>query len=265
MGELDGKTAVITGASRGLGEAMAMGFAAEGASLVLAARTEEDLRRVAQSCQDAGSPRVENIPTDITDEGAVRNLVEASLAALGKIDVFVANAGTSYSNLTDKRYREVTSYDLDIVDQIFKVNLIGTWLCVKHGLEAMEDGSFITIGSEAGRVLYPGAGIYAISKAAIDALTTLASKEMAAKGVRVNCLSPGGMVDTHLFGPNKMPDFLKEHGYLEPDVIVPAAVWLASDRSAEVTGAFISAKEFNEQPVEQTMASLRKSSQPQTH
>jgi NAD(P)-dependent dehydrogenase (short-subunit alcohol dehydrogenase family) len=88
--------------------------------------------------------------------------------------------------------------------------------------------------------------MYAVTKSGVDALTEISAKEVASKGLRVNCLSPGGMVDTHLFGPNKMPEQLKQHGVLEVDVIVPAAVWLASDASEGVTGAFISAKDFNE-------------------
>jgi 3-oxoacyl-[acyl-carrier protein] reductase len=253
MGSLDGKVAVITGASRGIGEAIAIGFAREGAEVAVAARTADDLERVAGECRRLGAAPLA-VTTDITREGDVENLVSAAVEKFGRIDSFVANAGTSYPNLTDKRYRELSGYDLDVVDQIVKVNLTGTWLCIKKALEVMkEGGSLITIGSETGRLLYPGAGIYSITKAAVDALTTLTAREAASQGVRVNCLSPGAMVDTHLFGPNKMPDFLKQqHGYLEPEVMVPAAVWLASDDSSGVTGAFLVAKEFNERPLEET-------------
>lgn len=259
MGVLDDKAVVVTGASRGLGEAMAVGFSREGAQLVLAARTAGDLERVAGRCKEAGAASVTALPTDITDEKQVQRLVDETLAAIGKIDAFVANAGTSYANLTDKRYRELVSYDLDVFEQIFKVNVIGTWLCVRAALNAMSrGGSLILIGSETGRLLYPGAGVYSLTKACLDAMTLLASREVAGQGVRVNCLSPGGMVNTHLFGPNKMPDFLKQRpeGYLEPDVMVPAAVWLASDRSADISGAFVSAKEFNSRPLEETLAAL---------
>lgn len=245
MGILQGKVIVVTGASRGLGEAMAVGFAGEGASLVLAARTTEDLERVGKECESAGAPSVAVIPTDINEETQVQRLVDSTIKAHGRIDVFVANAGTSYANLTDKRYRELTSYDLEIVEQLFKTNTIGTWICMKAALGVMQEGSsLITIGSETGRLRYAGAGIYAATKSAVDALTEIAAKEMADKGVRVNCLSPGGMVDTQLFGPTGMPDFLKQHGHLEPEVMVAPAVWLASDDSVGTTGQFISAKDF---------------------
>lgn len=252
MGALDGKVVVLTGASRGLGEAMASGFARAGATLVLAGRTVADLERVAGRCREAGAKAVTTVPADVTDEAQVRRLVAEATAEHGRLDVFVANAGVSYGMLTDKRYKELTTYDLDVVRRIFEVNVFGTWLCMKVALDAMADGgSFIAIGSETGRLLYPGAGIYAVSKATVDALATLASREVAAKGIRVNVLSPGGMVDTQLFGPGGMPEWLKQQvPPLPPDVIVPAAVWLASDDSRDVTGTFVSGREFNERGAE---------------
>jgi 3-oxoacyl-[acyl-carrier protein] reductase len=250
MADLDGKVIVVTGASRGLGEAMAIGYAREGAAVVLASRTVSDLESVAGACKEAGASSVSVVPTDITDESQVQRLVDQTIAAQGRIDVFVANAGTSYANLTDKRYRELISYDLDVARQLFEINVLGTWLCMKSALPVMKQGSsFIAIGSETGRALYPGAGMYAITKAAIDAMSTLVARESAQNGVRVNVLSPGGMVDTQLFGPDKMPEWLKQqHPPLPADVIVPAALWLASDESAGVIGALISGKEFNADP-----------------
>jgi NAD(P)-dependent dehydrogenase (short-subunit alcohol dehydrogenase family) len=243
---LSGTTIVITGASRGLGEAMAVGYAEAGAALVLSARTVTDLERVQKQCLDAGAPKVTLVPCDVTDEDAVAALVHAATP----FDVFVANAGTSYSMLTDKRYTDLTTYDRDIFDRVLAVNVTGMWLCMKHALPVMQPGSsFIAIGSETGRALRPGSGVYAISKSTVDALATMAAREQAERKVRVNILSPGGMVDTQLFGPDGMPDFLKQmHPPLPADVIVPAALWLASDDAADVTGAIISGREFNADP-----------------
>jgi 3-oxoacyl-[acyl-carrier protein] reductase len=247
MGLLDNKVVVVTGASRGLGEAMAIGYAREGAHVVLTARTESDLERVAAACTAEGAVSAKVVVADITSEADVQRIVDEAIGAHGRIDVFVANAGTSYAMHTDKRYREIVTYDLDVVKKIFDVNVNGLWLCMKFALPAMNEGSsFVAIGSETGRALYPGAGMYAVSKSTVDALVTLASRENAERGVRVNCLSPGGMVDTQLFGPNGMPDFLKQmHPPLPADIIVPPAVWLATDASKDVTGTFISAKTFD--------------------
>lgn len=245
MGALDGKVIVITGASRGLGEAVALRYAQEGADLVLAARTVEDLERVSEACGSA----VTVVPTDVTDEDAVRGLVDTTMETHGRLDVFVANAGASYLNMTGKRYGELHTYDIEIVEALFRLNSVGTWLCMKHALPVMTDGaSFIAIGSGTGRAAYAGSGFYAVSKATIDVMTKIASKEMAEAGVRVNCLSPGGMVDTHLFGPNKMNEHMRTLPHILPiDVMNDAAVWLASDESRDVSGQLVEAKDFNGQ------------------
>lgn len=245
MGSLESKVIVVTGASRGLGEAIAVGYAKEGASLVLAARTETDLERVAAECKEAGAASTTTVTTDITSERDVAALIERTTADHGRVDVFVANAGTSYSMLTNRRYAELATYDLEIAKQIFDVNLFGTWLCMKAAFPVMTEGSsFIVIGSETGRALRAGSGFYALSKAAEEALATMASRENKEKGIRVNVLSPGGMVDTQLFGPSGMPEFLKDmHPPLAADIIVEPAVFLASDASVDVTGAFMSGRD----------------------
>jgi 3-oxoacyl-[acyl-carrier protein] reductase len=244
MGSLADKVIVVTGASRGLGEAIALAYAQQNAALVLAARTKDDLDRVSKSCESAGASSVQVMPTDITKEDDVTRLVDQTISSLDRIDVFVANAGTSYGMLTQKRYRELWTYDADIAEQILRVNAIGTWLCVKHAVPRMQKGSsFIVIGSETGRVLSAGSGWYAISKASTEAVATMAAKEATELGVRVNILSPGGMVDTQLFGPSGMPEFLKQHiPPLPADIIAEPAIWLASDESQGVSGATLSGR-----------------------
>lgn len=243
---LTGKTAVVTGASRGLGEAIAVGLAAAGASVVLGARTVEDLERVAARCRDAGAGGVAVVPTDVTREEQVDALAQAALDRFGALDVVVADAGVSPMSLSPKRFTDLASYDADVVQQMFAVNAIGMWLCMKAAFPRMRaGGSFIAIGSGA-----PGSartGMLAVTKNSVDVLVTIGAGDMADEGVRVNCLGPGGMVDTHLFGPDKMSEHLKSlpMGWSEPDMIVPAAVWLASDDSAGLTGLQLTAKEFN--------------------
>lgn len=258
MGALDGKVAIVTGASRGLGEAMAVGYAAAGATLVLAARTESDLKRVAQRCRAAGADSVDVARTDVTEAAQVEALVQSTLDRHRKLDVFVANAGTAVAGLSTTRMTTLPTYEPDVAEQLFRVNAIGVWLGMKYALPVMRQGaSFVAIGSELGRLAGAGSGIYAVSKACVDVLVKIAAAESAEQGVRVNCLSPGGMADTYLFGPDKMPDYIKSRApWSEPEVIVPAAIWLASDDSVDFTGIQLSGKEFNEHPLEQLKAAL---------
>lgn len=248
MDSLQERRIVVMGASRGLGEAMSIGFAHQGARLVLAARNASDLEAVAASCREAASPQVSVVPTDVGNARAVQALVDRAVADLGGIDVFVANSGTSYPSLTSERFSSLDTYPPEIVETIFRVNTLGMWHCMRSALPVMESGSsFIAIGSETGRMARAGSGPYAVSKGTVDTLVAIAAGEVVDRGVRVNCLTPGGMVDTHLFGPDKMPEQLKSlpMGYSTPEVIVDAAIWLAGDESADVTGQQLSGRDFN--------------------
>lgn len=237
----------ITGASRGLGRTMAVGFAARGARLVLGARSMYDLQQVAADCRAAGSPGVEVVPCDVTDQAQVDAMVARALETWGKLDIFIANAATSPANVApDKRYTDLTSYDYATFRTIMDVNITGVWRCIRAAIPKMgEGGVFLVIGSGTGRRPTPGNTVYGTSKAGDDAITRVLAAETKPLGIRVHCLSPGGMTDTNLFGSGGMPEMLKQRGFLTADVIVPAALWLCSDEAADVTGGFVSGKEFN--------------------
>lgn len=257
MNTLEGKVIVVTGASRGLGEAISVGFAAEGATVVLAARTESDLERVAERCRQAGAASVLTVRTDITQEADVEALAQAALDRFGRLDVFVADAGVSPLSLSGTQPRRLQDYDLDVVRQMFAVNAIGMWLCIKAAFARMsEGGSFIAIGSGS-----PGSargGMLSVTKSCVDLLVSIGAAELSEKHVRVNCLAPGGMVDTRLFGPDGMPDYLKHlPSVTEPESIVAAAVWLASPGSAGISGIQLTGTEFNATGVDGVQARLR--------
>jgi NAD(P)-dependent dehydrogenase (short-subunit alcohol dehydrogenase family) len=199
----------------------------------------------------------------VTSEPDVHALAAAAVSEFGRLDVFVADAGVSPMSLSSKRFTDLASYDRGVVEAMFAVNSIGMWLCMKAAFPRMTaGGSFIAIGSGA-----PGSartGMLAVTKNCVDVLVTIGAAEMAEKQVRVNCLGPGGMVDTHLFGPDKMSEHLKSlpMGWSEPDMIVPAAVWLASDDSAGITGAQLTAKEFNAIGADALRTRLTEAAQP---
>jgi NAD(P)-dependent dehydrogenase (short-subunit alcohol dehydrogenase family) len=245
MGKLDDKVIVLTGASRGLGEVMARGFAAEGATLLLAARSADDLERVAEACRAAGAREVATALVDVRDEQQLQAMVEETLRRFGKLDVLVVNAAVGPA-VSGRRFTDLTSYDLATWQKIMETNFTGAFLTLKAAMPVMrEGGSIIMVGSGTGRRPSAGNAVYAASKAGVDVLTHIAAGEGKKRGIRVNCLSPGGMVDTHLFGPAKMPDYLKRLGHLPPEVMVAPAVFLASDDSREVTGGFFEGKNWN--------------------
>ena len=109
MSKLNGKVIIVTGASRGLGEAMAVGYGEAGATLVLAARTLADLERVAEDCKRAGAAAVTPIVTDVCQAAAVEHLVAETMRLHGRIDAFVANAGIGPAGASDKVYDELTN------------------------------------------------------------------------------------------------------------------------------------------------------------
>ncbi|MFN8533457.1 MAG: SDR family oxidoreductase [Dehalococcoidia bacterium] len=245
MGRLDDKTIVITGASRGLGEVMALGFAAEGATLTLAARSADDLERVAAACRETGAKGVAAIVVDVRREDDLQRMVDETLRRFGRLDVLVVNAAVGPA-VSGRRFTDVTSYDLATWQTILETNFTGAFLTLKAAMPAMtEGGSIILVGSGRGRRASAGNAALATSKAGVDVLTHLAAGEGKKRGIRVNCLAPGGMVDTNLFGPNKMPDFLKRLGHVAPEVMVAPAVFLASDDSVGVTGGFFEGRAWD--------------------
>jgi NAD(P)-dependent dehydrogenase (short-subunit alcohol dehydrogenase family) len=262
VSKLDGKVIIVTGASRGLGEAMAVGYGEAGATLVLAARTRVDLERVAEDCNKAGAAAATVIVADVSEATDVEQLVAETMRLHSRIDVFVANAGIGPAGASDKQYDELTSYDLDAVQAILATNVIGVWLCMKYALPVMQSGAtFITIGSSTGRMAFPGTGIYGVSKAAVDKLTMIAAQEVAPKGITANCLSPGGAIETAFFGPAGMPESLKKFTDGEPSsVMVPAAVWLASDEARDINGAWVRARQFNKLGPEGMRAAIAEAS-----
>lgn len=259
MQDLSGKVVAVTGSSRGIGEAMAVGLSGAGASVALLARTGVDLERVAARCREAGAGNVLAVVTDVTVEEEVQAALERVVDELGGLDVVFANAGVAASSLGGSgRMTRLELYSADVAMRILEVNTLGVWLTMKAAFPRMHrGGSFIAISSEIGSRPRAGGGILAVSKAGVNALVGIASAEQAQNGIRVNMLSPGGMVDTHLFGPNGLPAAMKARlPVAEPEVVVPAAVWLASDDSVGVSGAFLSAPHFNASTPEAVRAEL---------
>jgi NAD(P)-dependent dehydrogenase (short-subunit alcohol dehydrogenase family) len=249
-GRLAGKRALVTGASSGLGKAMALAFAAEGSRLVLSARSESALAEVAEQCSLKGA-EAHAIAADVSDRESVRTLFARAADLLGGLDVLVNNAGIGPFNAGVRNHFGPRGSVVEAIppaewDRILLVNLTGARWCLDDAFPLLSQGaSILNITSITARVMIPNGGAYVTSKYMLDALTRIRARELEARGIRVNGLCPGATVDTGFFAqmPNR-ESFSAEAG---PEVIVPAAIFLASDESRPITGQIYYGRWFNEQ------------------
>ena len=239
---LDGKVALVTGASRGIGQAIAEGMAAAGARLALVARSEDQLEAVAGRVTDLGS-QAESIRCDVTDAGQIRAAVDAALTAFGRIDVLVNNAGGPVFNSAFLDMREAGWHkvlDLNLTSVMRFCQSVGLHMTARGG------GSVINITSPATVRPWPAITAYGAAKAAVLNLTQALAQEWASAQVRVNAICPG-WIRTEI--NRAFTDNAAAHDatardvplgrWGEPADVVGAAVWLASDASSYVTGAHI--------------------------
>jgi NAD(P)-dependent dehydrogenase (short-subunit alcohol dehydrogenase family) len=244
-GALSGRTALITGGGRGIGEAIARLFAANGARLAIAARSGDELETVAISCRAAGAQCSTHV-VDVSIRGQVQDLFEV----VGPIDVLVNCAGI-YGPIGP-----LADNDMDEWEHGLAVNLMGTvYTCREATLGMVERGrgSIINLSGGGATTPLPNFSLYAVSKAAVARLTDTLAAELAGTGVRVNAIAPGA-IDTRLqdevlaAGPRAGTLFDRMRtmrntgeGATKPDVPARLALFLASDESMSLTGKLISA------------------------
>jgi NAD(P)-dependent dehydrogenase (short-subunit alcohol dehydrogenase family) len=237
---LDGRVAVVTGASAGLGAAMARGVAEAGARVVLAARRAERLAELAAGIE-AGGGEACALPCDVSSEAAVDALVAEVTARFGGVDVLVNNAG-----ITEIVPAEAES--LETFERVLRVNLVGAFLCAQRFGRAMLEagrGSIVNVASVLGIV---GAGqipqaSYAASKGALVNLTRELAAQWARRGVRVNALAPAWFeseMTGDMFEDEKSLAWIRKRTPMgrpgEPRELVGPLIFLASDASSYVTG-----------------------------
>ena len=239
---LTGIVAIITGASRGLGRAVALRFAREGARLTICSRAPEEVEIVAKDVRRLGG-EVLALKADVSQERDVDRLVAMTHKTFGRIDVLINNAGTLTPRASIDQVK-VTDWDRTIA-----TNLRGPFLCMRGVLPHMRAqgrGSIINVSSGAGKRPAPRWGPYAVSKFGVEGLTALAAEETRGQGIRVNAVNPGGTrtaMRSQAY-PEEDPMRLPQ-----PAELTGIFVYLVSEASREVTGMSLDAPEWlNQHP-----------------
>lgn len=238
---LSGKVALITGASRGIGAAIAVRLAADGAKVVVNySKSEREANAVVSGITASGGQAVA-VKADVGKPAEIPLLFAATIKAFGRLDILVNNAAIMQRTFLP----DVTA---ESIDAHFNVNVRGYLLCVKHAAELMTTGGcIINLGSAISRMAYPGAVVYTATKGAIDVMTRVLAAELGPKGIRVNVLAPGSTrtdMNSEKSGKTKEEEkqemavtALRRIG--EPEDIADAASFLASDDARWVTGTWL--------------------------
>jgi NAD(P)-dependent dehydrogenase (short-subunit alcohol dehydrogenase family) len=242
LGRLQGRRALITGADSGIGRAVAIAFAREGADIMMSYLPEEepDAKEVVKLIEEAGR-KVVTMPGDIADEAFCKQMIDKTVSELGGLDILVNNAG---KQVAQKSIQDITTEQFD---KTFKVNIYAMfWLC-KYALPHMQPGSTI-INTTSIQSYQPSDTLldYASTKGAITAFTKALAKQVADKGIRVNGIAPGPiwtpLQPSHGQPTEKIPEFgaqtpLGRAG--QPAELASAYVFLASQESSYVTAEII--------------------------
>jgi 3-oxoacyl-[acyl-carrier protein] reductase len=226
---LKNKVAVITGGGRGIGKAVALSFAEEGADVVVAARTDGEISQVRDDIVRLGR-KSEAVICDVSDEDQVRNLIEQTLEVHEKIDILVNNAGMG-------GMRPVWGTSKSNFERVLAVNLIGTFLCTKHVWKPMRTGgggSIINVSSLGGIQGYSLLSAYCASKWGQIGFTVACAEEGKPDNIRVNAIAPG-KADTALRAQIKEDKSI----ILKAEDHVGVCIFLASDESEFITGHVI--------------------------
>lgn len=237
MGKLKGQTAIVTGASRGIGKAIAVMFASEGANVVVTARTEYAIDDLAGRIVQSGGSALA-VTADLSIDSDLQRIADETLANYGRIDILVNNAGIIHPRIN------LVDFDFELWRKVVAVNLEAVALLTALCLPSMMErnyGKVINISSIGGRKGSKGRSAYRATKAALISLTESVAAETKPYGIDVNCICPGG-VDTEGYREAfRMRGKIDDPSLMAPEEIAKLAVYLASDDSSSVTGAAIDA------------------------
>jgi NAD(P)-dependent dehydrogenase (short-subunit alcohol dehydrogenase family) len=243
MGKLEGRVAVITGGSGGIGRAAAKRFVEEGAKVLLVDLEERALRDAVDAI---GAGSVSSIRADVTSDEDTQRYVKTAVERYGRVDIYLANAGV------EGNIKPIPDYPLEVFDRVIAVNVRGVWLGLKHVIPAMAKGgggSIVITSSTAGIHGYAGASAYVTSKHAVVGMMRTAALECAPLKIRVNTVNPAP-IETRMmrsleeqFVPGhpgqakeQMQSTIPLGRYGQPEEVAEVMLFLASDQSSFCTG-----------------------------
>jgi len=235
MFDLTDRTALVTGATGGIGGAIARAFHKQGATVAVSGRQTDKLEKLAA---ELGS-RVHVLPCDLADRAAVAGLVDAAIASLGRLDILVNNAGLTRDNLfmvmKDEQW-----------DEVIAVNLTATFMLMRAASRAMMRaktgyGRIVNISSVSGVMGNPGQGNYAASKAGVIGMSKSLAREVASRGITVNCVAPGFISTAMTDALNEkqvaaIKEAIPAQRFGSPADVAAACVYLASPEAGYMTG-----------------------------
>ncbi|MFC1966633.1 SDR family NAD(P)-dependent oxidoreductase [Chloroflexota bacterium] len=249
---LGGKVAIVTGGGKGIGEAISLAFANEGADVVVAARSESAIKEVASKIEVIGRKSLA-VVTDLSSPEQILAMVDKTLGVFGRVDVLVNNSGIEGPTVN------VENMDLDAWNEVLAVNLTGSMLCTRQVLKKSmipsRNGVIVNISSIAGRVGFGWRSPYSTSKWGIISLTQTLAWEVGRYSIRVNCIAPGAVEGDRL--ERVLRERSKVRGIpfekvleressrsalrrmVKPEEVAALAVFLASEQSSGITGQTI--------------------------
>ena len=239
---LEGKVAIVTGGSKGIGRAVALAFARAGASVALAARGATDLEKTVADVEEAGGSAL-SIPTDVTDVDQVQAMVDRTVETFGTVDILVNNAGaapfmSSFDTIRQSGF-----------DKYFAINFMSAVYCTKAVAPVLlgkQDGCVLNVASVASFIASPGLTYYAGAKAAMVSLTRTLAVEWAGSRVRVNAVAPGWIETDMNAQGRELPDWNKSvlssiplGRWGRPEDVASAALFLCSPAASWITGSVL--------------------------
>jgi NAD(P)-dependent dehydrogenase (short-subunit alcohol dehydrogenase family) len=244
MGLLENKVGIVTGAGQGIGRAIALSYAREGAKVVVTDFNEEMGRKTVQLIEEAGGVASFSFG-DVSKEDSVKTMVDTAVAAYGRLDIACNSAALS------RGAGPIHEYERGVFDQTLEMCLTNTWLCMKYEIAAMlktGGGAIVNISSNASLRGQAFNTAYAAAKGGVNILTMSSAAEYGARNIRINAVSPGVIrtpgVEKYFEEQPKMAEGLRKAAAMnrlgEPEEIAEAVSFLSSDRASFITGQILS-------------------------